>query len=598
MTKSPLFQFARALTVFWSIASPLTADTSIRYVTVGNPDNPADASGYGSVDHLYSISKYEVTISQYAEFLNAQAKEDPYGLYDTRMGSDANIAGITRSGISGSFIYTVVTGSENRPITYVSWFNAARFANWIHNGKGNGNTGSGAYPLYGATTGIYNKSGSASVWIPSENEWYKAAYYDPTKGGVGGYWAQATQSDDLAGNTVGTAVSANFFDGDFAATQLPGKDSIHNYLTDVGAYGLQSRSYYGTYDQGGNVFEWNDAVVSSTNRGIRGGGWSHGSITQSSSYRSSAAPSTIINMYKGFRLAARAIIYNVTVYETYTGNVVTNADSFFPDEIATLTAVPTPGYLFVSWYGAAAGTSNPTTIVMDSSKLVGANFTPDTNDDDDDGFTNYEEIVIHGTNPALWDTDGDDVKDSLDAFPLDPAETLDTDHDGTGDNADTDDDGDGLPDVDELTIHHTNPKRADSDGDGLSDPDEIQIHLTNPNLADTDDDGLGDGAEFLTHHTNPLVGDTDNDGFLDGYEVLTGKLPLNPLSKPALVAEVRTAIEFTFPAAVGKTYRIEDSFDLSEWGTVESGISGNGSQIVRFYTTRNMPKRYFRVEEE
>ncbi|MES2922111.1 MAG: hypothetical protein V4819_11220, partial [Verrucomicrobiota bacterium] len=143
-----------------------------------------------------------------------------------------------------------------------------------------------------------------------------------------------------------------------------------------------------------------------------------------------------------------------------------------------------------------------------------------------------------------------------------------------------------------------NSKRADSDGDGISDPSELQTHLTNPNLADTDNDGLSDGAEVNIHGTLPKVGDTDGDGFLDGYEVLTGKSPLNILDKPALVAEARTAIEFTFPSALGKTYRIEDSFDLSIWTTVESGIAGNGGQIQRFYTTRNVPKRYFRVEEE
>ncbi len=192
---------------------------------------------------------------------------------------------------------------------------------------------------------------------------------------------------------------------------------------------------------------------------------------------------------------------------------------------------------------------------MDSDKTISATFTPDTNDTDSDGWTNYEEIVIHGTNPAL-------------------------------------------PDTDEINIHGTNPKRADSDGDGLTDPAEIQTHLTNPNIADTDNDGLSDGAEINTHGTNPKDGDSDDDGFLDGYEVLTGKLPPDPLDKPALVAEARTAIEFVFPAAIGKTYRIEDSTDLVTWGTVESGIVGTGGQILRFYTTRNMPKRYFRVEED
>jgi hypothetical protein len=65
-----------------------------------------------------------------------------------------------------------------------------------------------------------------------------------------------------------------------------------------------------------------------------------------------------------------------------------------------------------------------------------------------------------------------------------------------------------------------------------------------------------------------------------------------------LVAEATTAIEFTFPAALGKVYRIEDSQDLSTWATVESGIVGTGGQIQRFYSTRGAPRRYFRVEAQ
>lgn len=95
---------------------------------------------------------------------------------------------------------------------------------------------------------------------------------------------------------------------------------------------------------------------------------------------------------------------------------------------------------------------------------------------------------------------------------------------------------------------------VDSDGDGLSDADELQVYQTNPNLADTDGDGLNDGAEVNTHLTNPKLGDSDGDGFFDGYEVRAGKSPSYPLDKPSLVAEARTAIEFTFPSALGKTY--------------------------------------------
>jgi len=146
----------------------------------------------------------------------------------------------------------------------------------------------------------------------------------------------------------------------------------------------------------------------------------------------------------------------------------------------------------------------------------------------------------------------------------------------------------------------------DSDGDGIPDSSETGTGIyvspfdtgTDPNNPDTDGDGLSDGDEVFRYGTDPLNPDTDGDGFLDGYEVQTGKSPTDPLDKPALVAEVRTAIEFTFPAAIGKTYRIEDSLDMKSWGPVEGGIVGNGGDITRFYSTRNKEKRFFRVEEQ
>ena len=292
----------------------------------------------------------------------------------------------------------------------------------------------------------------------------------------------------------------------------------------------------------------------------------------------------------------------INQYQTLSVNssngTVSGGGIYLLNATATATANPSPGYLFTCWTGDATGTGNPVSVLMNSNKTITASFGPDTNDTDNDGLTNYREIVELGTNPGLEDTDGDGVKDGLDGLPLDPTETLDSDHDGIGDNVETDDDNDGYSDLDELNIHGTNPKRVDSDGDGLSDPAELQTHLTNPNIADTDADGLNDGAEVNTYGTLPKVADSDGDGFLDGYEVLTGKLPLDPLDKPALVAVARTAIEFVFPAAIGKIYRIEASIDLVTWGAVESGIVGTGGQIQRFYSILNVPKRYFRVEVE
>lgn len=249
---------------------PASAAVAIEWVTVGNAGNASDATGFGAVTREYRIAHNETTIGQYAEFLNVAAKSDPYSLYSTAM-TLGNVNGISQLGTPGNFTYTVTPGSTNRPITYVDWFDAARFCNWLHNGQGNGSTETGAYTLNGAITGIYTVNAGAKVWVPSENEWYKAAFYDPTKDGTGGYWLYANQSNTMSGNSIGVGGAANFFDGDYVGS---GSSTFPtgNGLTDVGVYGTDSQSYYGANDMAGNVREWNDSV-SGSSRGLRGGAW-------------------------------------------------------------------------------------------------------------------------------------------------------------------------------------------------------------------------------------------------------------------------------------------------------------------------------------
>ncbi len=113
------------------------------WVVIKDVNNPADpATTFGSVNHEYQIGKYEVTNNQYAEFLNAKGKSDAtsYSIYN---GSMSNY-GITKSGSNGSYTYTVTSGFGNRPVPYVSWYDAARFANWILNGQGSGDMETGA----------------------------------------------------------------------------------------------------------------------------------------------------------------------------------------------------------------------------------------------------------------------------------------------------------------------------------------------------------------------------------------------------------------------------------------------------------------------
>ncbi|NDC63026.1 MAG: PEP-CTERM sorting domain-containing protein [Planctomycetia bacterium] len=332
-----------ALAAFGTSLTPAQAVT-IDWVTVGDAGNAAYTASpgyqYGRVDYEYRIGKYEVTIGQYAQFLNAAAKSDPYGLWDSEMQSDRWVAGISRSGSSGAYTYSVMTNggySGNRPISYISWFDAARFANWMQNGQGSASTETGAYTLNGAMDGIVpGKNPGASIYIPTENEWFKAAYY---KGGGtnAGYWKYATQSNSAPGNTIGGGVNqANYYAGvyGYAVTQSsPASSSQNNYLTDVGAF-TNSPSAYGTFDQSGNVWEWNDytGVEDSSNRGIRGGDWFENDYRVSSAERGSMPASWDDIGYLGFRLASlpQLSVSGSQVYNNTVTGIVTTGSGASP----------------------------------------------------------------------------------------------------------------------------------------------------------------------------------------------------------------------------------------------------------------------------
>jgi len=189
----------------FALAGGVSAAISIAMVPVGNPRNVADPStGLGSVSYSYSTGEYDVTSSQYTAFLNAVASTDTYSVYNSGMaGTTLGNPGIIQSGTSGSYTYTVAAGRGNYPVTDVSFWDTTRFANWLDNGQpsgaeGAGTTETGTYTL--TSTGITNDAITRNptyIWaVTSENEWYKAAFYDPANGT---YSLYSTQS-----NTGGT----------------------------------------------------------------------------------------------------------------------------------------------------------------------------------------------------------------------------------------------------------------------------------------------------------------------------------------------------------------------------------------------------------
>jgi hypothetical protein len=196
---------------------------SIDFVKVANPGNTADGTGYGAVDYEYYIGKYEITAGQYTEFLNAVAARDPHGLYSSSMWSGTYGCKIQRSGVRGGYTYSVAPDWADRPVNYVSFWSAARFANWLHNGQPTGAQGPGT-----TEDGAYRNIGDQDTFARQDGEW---PY--PSIPGIGSDYCR----------------------------------------TEVGEW-ENSDSPYGTFDQGGNVWEWNEAIVTGETgsyRCLRGG---------------------------------------------------------------------------------------------------------------------------------------------------------------------------------------------------------------------------------------------------------------------------------------------------------------------------------------
>jgi sulfatase modifying factor 1 len=284
--------------------------TSLETVPVGDVGNTSDTRyenpGYGRVNHSYCIGKFEVTVAQYTEFLNKVAETDTYGLYNSSMTSR-----IEREGSSGNYSYHARYDWANRPISCVTYWDTCRFANWLNNGQPSGSqnaatTEDGAYTLDGYTGSDGHEIGrnSGAKWfLPSEDEWYKSAYY---KGGGmnSGYWDFATRSDAVPQNQIITpdpGNSANYYE--------PGSDTYTlgspYHTTPVGTFG-NSVSAYGTFDQSGNICEWNETVAwygnGSSGRVIRGGSFSYSTGLNAGTRWDDSVADTVSTL--GFRVAA------------------------------------------------------------------------------------------------------------------------------------------------------------------------------------------------------------------------------------------------------------------------------------------------------
>jgi formylglycine-generating enzyme required for sulfatase activity len=351
-------------------AADRRAVVSLTTVEVGAPSNPsvaivpftdaiyqscADApqtksacQTLGGVDYRYAIGRLEITVGQWVAFLNTAdpSGRDRHNLYDPTESSPAwpkfgqiNMASRATRGRHYSVAYPAW---RDKPYGFANFLRAARFVNSLDNGRvlsrraGN----AGGVPtvtrrvlLSGKTErGMYDmrrhkatRTKKAGFVLPSQDEWTKAAYYDPSGGGTMSYWKYPTNAG-VFGDGTATAPSpttlapssgdvtngstqplATYHATDLTApTWCPGGVQPASDCTDVNPFGMDPTNYakayqgslstvgqarttspWGTLDQGGNVVEWTDTISPSPLGTDKGRVWRrlHGGIANAPAYQ-------------------------------------------------------------------------------------------------------------------------------------------------------------------------------------------------------------------------------------------------------------------------------------------------------------------------
>jgi len=258
---------------------------SIDFVTIGNPNNATDATGYGSVAYTYNMGKYEVS---------------------REMIDKANAAG--GLGITLQDMTNYSGNGANKPATGVNWYEAAKFVNWLNTSTGGQAAykfdGSGKFQLWSSTDAGYNaanqfRNSLAKYVIASTDEWYKASYGSPN-----GIWYNYPTGSNTAPTPVGGGTDVN--------TAVYNRYDWESTTADI--FDAGGLSAYGTMAQGGNVWEWNESAFDGHNdmsdkmRDLRGGSWGYGGELAMNASTVSPHDPNVEEPSIGFRVASTSSV--------------------------------------------------------------------------------------------------------------------------------------------------------------------------------------------------------------------------------------------------------------------------------------------------
>lgn len=271
----------------------------------GKPMILVPGADHGGVEYDFYMGRYEVAIAEFADFLADPAT--PWSRWSDPLRQRIVRAPDKKAGV---YVIAPMTGWEDRPIQEISWEAAAAFCNWLSRKEG-------LQLVYDEVAGWVPDVSKNGYRLPTSSEWYKAACWDPTKDGVGGFWKYACRSDELRywlanyggsydpyeGSPAGTTTPVGFYDG--SAYRL-----FFTPLPEWGGYYTEdARSYYGCYDMEGNVSEY--VMIEADNSfvpGAMGSSWSWGYPETWQHYPISEPRSVLsTDRYCGFRLARTAV---------------------------------------------------------------------------------------------------------------------------------------------------------------------------------------------------------------------------------------------------------------------------------------------------